>query len=133
MENRLLNITFSIVVVVFIAITISYAATETEQGDTVTLSSIAADWTWSGNCRMYGGGRGTRLNYILWSPGSADDVLVIKEQSPSGPQMFYGWAVDRTDQHIIYYHGSRKRPVIDYSECTLSTGSLVIFELWPQR
>lgn len=113
----------------------AFSVTENEEATTVMLTSVAADWTYTGNSMMYGKyGKGVRMDWIAFCPGTdTGDVVAIKEGSDAGPVIFPANCVNAFDQRIIYYHGARLRPVLDYSDCSLSSGHKIIFQLWPAQ
>ena len=112
-----------------------YATTETEGGRGVELTAISENWTYSANSMVYGrDGNGARIDWIMYCPGTGDtgDVLLIKEGSTTGRTIFYANATNHTAQQIVYYHGARLRPVLDYTNSSVSTGHRLIIQLWPK-
>lgn len=119
-------------------------ATETESGNTLMISEIDSNWTYSNNCMMYGvSGEGRRINWILfsgasaWGLGSGDSYITIREGTITGPVIYYSQTCAlATDQTIvpIYFFGQRLRPVIDFSASSVAHDqSFVIFNLWPDK
>ena len=87
----------------------------------------ATAWTWQD--ATYGWGTGSqflRVLYIHWIPAATDDVICIRNQSTSGPILFYAKAADVYDQRIIYYYGETFRPVIDQTTTT-GAGQIIVF------
>ncbi len=69
------------------------------------------------------------LNSICFVPGQNDDELIVRDGSITGPIIFHALCLN-TDEKVQYFHGSRKRPVIDFSECTLAGGThYIIFDI----
>jgi hypothetical protein len=116
--------------------------TVTEGGTTVEVSEIDADFTYSTSCMMYGrDGSGVRMDWILFIPGegfeagTAGCYVSIKEGTDSGPLIFYSQESDAglCGPSIIYFNGSKIRPVIDFSASSVGhDSSKVIFKLWPE-
>ena len=99
----------------------------------IDITSISADWDYASEVAAYPREKeGPIIDLILFAPGAANDRLVIKNGDASGPVVFKATATT-TDERVVYYHGKRMRPFIDYSECTLSTGHQVVISLWPHR
>jgi len=98
------------------------ANTVTTEGHFIEVSAMDSDYDF---------GEFSRISSIQFNPGAAGDTLVVKNGSATGPKMFYAVCTGTDDQRIIYYFGTRCRPYIDYSECTLSVGHSVIINLWP--
>ena len=87
----------------------------------------ATAWTWQD--ATYGWGTASqflRIRYIHWIPAATDDVICIRNESTSGPIVFYAKAADAYDQRIIYYHNAPFRPVIDQTTTT-GAGQIVVF------
>lgn len=118
------------------------APTVTEAGMTVEVSEIDADFTYSTSSMMYGtSGEGVDMDWILWIPGegyqtgTAGCYITIKDGSDTGPIIFYSEESDAGAHgpSIIYFHGARVRPVIDFSASSVGHDSnRVIFKLWPK-
>lgn len=69
-----------------------------------------------------------KLNSITFIPGANNDKLIVRDASITGPIIFHALCLN-TDEKVQYYYGSRKRPVIDESECTHSAGHYVLFDI----
>jgi hypothetical protein len=119
-------------------------AVETESGDTLMISEIDANWTYSNNCMMYGvSGEGRRMNWIMfsgasaWGLGYGDSYITVREGSVTGPVIYYSasCALDTNQTFTpIYFFGSRLRPVIDFSASSVAHDqSYIIFKLWPEK
>lgn len=117
--------------------------TTTEAGYTVEVSEIDDDFTYSASSMLYGrNGEGARLDWILFVPGEGYEAgtagcwITIKEKTDAGPIIFYSEESDAGARgpSIIYFHGARARPVIDFSASSVGhDSSKVIFKLWPQQ
>ena len=109
------------------------AYTANEAGNVVQVTSITEDFTYSSSCMMYGSyGEGREVIAIIVTSGAEyGDYFNIKEATDTGPSIFppCTFTDTKTDTKVIYLHGVKVRPVIDYSACSLSTGSSVIFLL----
>jgi len=134
-------------VLIFLIIMFCYnafsAPTVTESGDFVMVSEIDADFIYTESCVLYGrDGMGVPIDWILfipgdgWGTGTLGCYVEIKDASDTGPVIFYSQACDLTDDPDflpIYYHGSKIRPVIDFSVSSVAHDeSKVIFKLWRQ-
>ena len=108
------------------------AATETVSGGTIQLSAIDADWKWTDDLLIAGqDGRGVRVNFIIFEPFATANFVSIKEGTDTGPEIFPSIAaISAADSRIIYFHGTRIRPVLDYSASSLEAGATVIIQLW---
>ena len=72
------------------------------------------------------------INFIQWVPGSADDVLIIKNGFwENDPVIYYNWASGRNSDLPRYFYGARVELSIDYSACTLSAGHKLIIQKMP--
>ena len=100
--------------------------------DTIEVSGINEDVIWNqiGLGDDYEGG--WHLNFIQWVPGTADDVLIVRNgKDSSDPAVYYNWARSRNVDLPRYFYGARVQFFIDYSECTFSAGHKVIIQLMP--
>ena len=99
------------------------ADTVLKSGNVQSISAIDVDWDQG---QIY------PLQSIQFVPGAAADVLVVKEGSASGPILAYfkaaATALDGSVLVKYFLHGQNHRPYIDFSECTLSSGHMVIIE-----
>lgn len=89
----------------------------------VEVSNIAADWLFSADITG-----NPSFKSVKFFPGAADDVLVIKEGSETGPtfcKLVSGDGEGRIDRDI----SDASKPFIDYSDSDLSAGALVVFVL----
>lgn len=114
----------------------------TESGPFVEISGIDSDFTYSASCMLYGrDGMGARIDWIqfipggAWGTGTLGCYVTIKDGTDSGPTIFYSQACDLgVDWDIlppVYYHGSKLRPVIDFSVSSVGHDtSKVIFKIW---
>jgi hypothetical protein len=68
------------------------------------------------------------VHSIKLIPGAADDIVVIKSFSVTGVE---GCKLHSSDGEPRYelFNGIYWRPVIDYSECTLSAGHRIIITM----
>jgi len=137
------KISFLSILIVLVFVSISFAdPTVTESGNTVEVSEIDADFTYSTSSMMYGkNGEGVDLDWILWIPGegyetgTAGCYVTVKDGSDSGPIIFYSEESDAGAHgpSIIYFHGARSKPVIDFSASSVGhDSSKMIFKLWPK-
>ena len=105
-------------------------ATENEARGTIEVTSIGADWDWGSVMTSYA--NEVNISSITFVPGSANDKLVIKEDSASGPTIFHALCLI-ADEKIKYYHGAKKSIYVYYSDCVHNTGHKMIIDLWPAR
>lgn len=99
----------------------------------VTLDTVNADFDWGTDIERGEGDiieKNPKLISITFVPGATDDKLIVRDGSITGPIIFHALCLN-TDEKIQYYHGSRKRPVIDYSECVFSANHYVMFDIIP--
>lgn len=139
--KKYLKIFLVLIPLLFWGSSVHAQATVTESGNTVMVSEIDSNWTFSASCMMNGDGSGRKMNWILfsgasaWGLGSGDSYIVIKDGSVTGPIIYYSQVCAlATDQTIvpIYYFGQKLKPVIDFSSSSVAHDqSFVIFSLWP--
>ncbi len=103
-------------------------ATTLEREGCLEISNIAADWSYVDN-RPAHWPVNPRLASIEFHPGGSD-VMAITQGNDQGALRFYANCQDAYDSRIKYFHGSRCRPFIDFSECSLTAAHKVIIELW---
>ena len=104
-------------------------STELEKNGILEVSGIAANWDYKAS-KPTGWPAKPRLVSIKFVPGAANDKLVVREQEAGGPRIV-SWLCENTyDQRVEYYHGTIQIPFVLFSECTLSSGHLMIIKLW---
>jgi len=103
------------------------AATVNKVGRTIELTVIDADWVWSDSVPDKGIG-GIPIATISFTPGAANDVMIIKEASATGPSMFEATCLT-AEPRVLDYFGVKHKPFLDFSECTLTAGHKVIILL----
>lgn len=82
---------------------------------------------------QYATAGGAPLEMVLFFPGAANDILVIRDTvADTGPIIAKMKSLDG-EPRIMYFRGAKVKPVMDYSDCTLSSGALVIFILAPPK
>jgi len=91
----------------------------------VEVSAIDSDWVFTETFSDVTSGM--RLISIQFNPGAADDVCVVKNGSDTGPALMNVICMDAYDQRVKYFDSAIRRPYLDYSACTLSSGATVIF------
>lgn len=106
-----------LMVVLMSASVVFAAATMTSTSSSRVLTSIDADYTFSGP--LYVGA-------IVFIPGAAGDKVVLKHDSASGAAIVTMTSGDG-EERVFYPPVSKMTPMLDYSECTLSAGATVIF------
>lgn len=88
--------------------------------------TIDSDWTWTDDFPMTEG-EGIEVAEIVFTPGAADDKLVLLDQDANGGHIFppvLPWDVYCERQ--CYPEGTYIKPFIDFSECTLSAGHNIL-------
>jgi hypothetical protein len=102
-------------------------------GALINISAISADSAWTD---IFTSGQdlttGPMIDWIMFVPGSANDKMVIKKKTAAGPIGFRALCLT-TDEKIVYFHGARFPFIIDFSDCTLNAGHMVIIQLWPRE
>lgn len=91
------------------------AVTETSGTKVLELTTIDEDWTASESMDIFS---------IQFVPGASNDILVIKDSTDAGATIAYMSSSDGDPRIIYFYH--TMTPMIDFSECTLSSGHSVI-------
>jgi hypothetical protein len=99
-------------------------ATVVVSGPIVSITAIDADWAWSDTFGSTSDG--IYIEWIAFKPGAASDAMSISDGLATGPEIFPSVPRDSVNSgQIIYYNGRKMRPVIDYSDCTLTAGHSV--------
>jgi len=100
-------------------------------GNTVELSAIDADWTWSDTFDESKYENGIRINFIQFNTAAAADVCIIKDGTATGPKIFKasGNAIDIVDERIVYYHGARMKPFLDVGDGAYNAAATVIINI----
>ncbi len=89
----------------------------------ITAMDSDFDWKTEGNVASDGAIRESPpVNSICFVPGQANDKLIVRDGSITGPIIFHALCLN-TDEKVQYYYGSRKRLVIDESECVFGGGT----------
>lgn len=88
-------------------------------GNAITVSGLDADWIWSADTPFT---PGIKLHSISFTPSAANDILIVNDESISGPELFREKA-DTVETTVQYYHGKWVKPCIDISDCTLGTAA----------
>ena len=86
----------------------------------INISSIDSDWNDT---------EARRVQYIIFNPGATNDILVIKQLSATGPEIVRMKSTDG-EPRIVNLNGTSVDMFLDYSDCTLNTGAIVIIVLW---
>ena len=105
------------------------ANTVNHDGKFIEISAMDEDWTWTD---LFPGteNNGIAVDFIAYSSGDADgDICVIKEASDTGPAIFPKQAQKTQGPAQIVYYDAPIKPVIDYGDCTLSTGHSIVIKL----
>jgi len=106
------------------AVTLSFTLKLYRGTNAVTVTALNQDWSFVETYRHFSS-RGINLKGIILIPGSGGpDTFSIKDIDENGAYLYYGAVSAAT---VLVYPGSFFKPMIDYSECTLSTGHKVTF------
>lgn len=100
-------------------------------GTTFELASLDANWNFPGETHICSG-KGVRIYSIWYVPSGADDVMIIRDGSATGPIMFMARSLNASDNSCKQtYDGAVKKPYIQQSDLTLTASGTarVIFEL----
>ena len=125
--KRSLNV-FCLALIVCLAAALPAAAanTVTLTDNVITISAIDSDWTWTDTLsRMTAG---VKVVLVRFNPGAANDRLVIKQGTAAGAELVNLLATD-TEARLQYLFGATVKPMLDYSDCTLSSGAKVTIVL----
>ena len=103
-------------------------------GRVIELSSIDSDFSLVARAgyTQYATG-GAPIEMVLFFPGAANDILVLRDTTAdTGPIITKMKSLDG-EPRVMYFRGTKIKPVLDYSDSTLTAGSLVIFILAPPK
>jgi len=92
--------------------------TVTSSNGIITLSAIDSDYVPTIDMA---------INSIEFVPGAVNDVLVVRSWTIVG-QIITTLVSSDGEARIKYFNKKLLRPAIDFSECTLTAGSLVIID-----
>lgn len=84
-----------------------------DESEGVTFGNIDAAWTWTDDYDQDRYAGGIRINYILFSPGAAGDICVIRDTDINGIILFKVKCEGDTDQRTLYLSGDRVKPYLD--------------------
>ena len=123
---------FSKVGMVFVLLLVFFSS-RALAGNTVTsfesciqVSAMDGDWLWS---TITTNPKGMKIKAIKFYPGATGDILIIKNGSDSGPTMLKLESLDAEPRWDPSFAGGYFKPVIDYGDCTLSSGASIVFIL----
>ena len=106
------------------------ANTVTRNGPIIALSAMDSDWDWLDTLTGTSYASGVNLMSIQFQPGAADDILIVRNASLTGAPIVAWKCADEYDYKVYYCHGTKYKPYIDFSECTLTAGHQVIITQW---
>jgi hypothetical protein len=100
-------------------------------GNTVELSAIDADWTWSDTFKESKYENGIRINFIQFNTAAAADVCIIKDGSATGPKIFKatGHTIELVREKTVYYGGARMKPFLDEGDGAYNAAATVIINI----
>lgn len=100
-------------------------------GTTFEVASLDTDWTMADETGMVSA-KGVRINSIWFVPSGADDIMIIRDGSATGPIMFRCHVASITTVDAKHhYNGAIKKPYIQQSDLTLaaSANARVLFDV----
>lgn len=103
--------------------------TENMRAGIIELTAINADWDYATQKPNHWPIH-PRLMSMQFNPAAAGDKIYVREENEAGPVIFEVTADSADDQRIKYFHGTRGKPYVDYSECILTAGHKLIIDLW---
>lgn len=128
--------------IVFLFSTYAFAVNTTvvtKQNQVITITGLDADWDASTETKTKDLLRNGILKVlrILFIPGATGDDLILRDNGLDDPEFFdTGICADRNDARTVDAPGGipwEVNPVLDYSDCTMSSGSkLMIYILKPK-
>lgn len=100
------------------------------QDGTIEITDLTSDWDY-GTDKPASWPDYPRISSIEFHPGAANDLCIVRNHKEAGVRRFSSnYADSQSDSRIKYFHGARIDPFIDYSECVVSSGHVLIIELW---
>ena len=93
-------------------------------GTTFEITGPDANWNITTESHI-ASAKGVRIVSIWFVPSGANDVLVIRDGSASGPAMFYGKALNASEPVKHYYKGGIKKPYIQQADCSFAASANV--------
>jgi len=110
-----------------------------DDGLTITISSIDADWTWTDNFTAAKYAAGIRVNYIRFHPGATNDICSIEDADNGDAKHFLVKCADTYDDRIQYYSGSKLKLFLDLDDtdgtwtAAYTAGASITIQLWPRQ
>jgi hypothetical protein len=107
------------------------ANTLNREGNTLEISDIDSDWTWSDTFLIAEFPNGIEVNFIQFNTAASTDVCIIKEVGATGPTLFKATAneVDAVDEARAYYYGARIKPFLDVGDGSYNASATIIIQL----
>ena len=94
--------------------------TTTMNGPIITITGLDADWLWNSDTVFT---NGIKVHSIRFHPSGANDIMIIHDHGIDGAEIFSVKCSGDTDDRVQYYNGAWLRPVIDITDCTLSSAA----------
>ncbi len=105
------------------------APTVLKSGNFINVSSITEDCEWF-TILNHTTNKVNKFKRISFVGGANNDVLVVKQGDDTGPEICRLGTPDADRPERIYFFGGQYlTPFIDFGDCTLNVGHMVIFEL----
>lgn len=102
------------------------ANTVSFKDNVIMLSALDSDWSLA-DMSAYGLSKdtGVRIKGIKFFPGAANDILVIEYLTDAGGLLCKLKSVDGEPRIDDCFPDSPVHPILDYSDCTISSGGAV--------
>ena len=110
-----------------------------ENGKTVTIMDVTADWTWTDSFDDPKYADGIRINYIRFHPGAVGDLCTIEDYDDGDVKHFFNKCADTYDDRIQYYSGAKLRLFLDVDDtdttwtAQYTAGCSLTIQLWPTQ
>lgn len=97
----------------------------TPNGNSVTISALSADWTFSDH--LTATSAKMRIEEILFLPGAVGEYVVIKRDTDAGQIISKLQSVDGAPvKDSLGVSASEYNPMIDYSACSVGSGTAAV-------
>ena len=97
--------------------------TVTRFENVIEISAMDSDWSWSS---IVSHPKGIKILAIKFFPGAAEDYVVIRNGSDTGPKITKIESQDGEPRVDLSLSGSYFKPVIDFGDCSLTAGASVV-------
>ena len=107
-----------------------------DDGLTVTIRAIVADWTWTDTFTDTKYADGIRIDYIRFNPEATGDLCSIEDYNNGDVKHFLVLCADTYDDRIQYYYGAKLKLELDVDDtndtwtASYTAGSSITIQLW---